>query len=361
MKKLFISIAAVVLAVTVFFGGAVYGGNPYAIPGAAKLPGAAPFGALVLDSQNELINRTEQAYTPESGSPIDLSGYELVFEEEFEGDSLDGSRWFHVFPDGTLGRAGIKSSQYTRLEDGKLCIPIILADHEVNGTIRQTWISDDIQLRQNYSYGYYEIKAIMPRAHDGTGAFWLWSPMAYTDGVAPDGGVEIDIIESQNYGGNTSGKYGNDPQTYEVNIHYNSDENRQRLHAHGIKVPGADMYNEFHTYGLLWTPKWYVFYVDGLPAYKTTFGIAGTQAEEFVRLSTSLRGANFQKSSVAYVDNDDTDFIVDYVRIWQLDDPSGYPDFESGAFMNFLNNFITGIFTFFDRVADFFRALFKIQ
>ncbi len=360
MKKAFISLTAVILTLTLVFGSALFGVNPYTVPGAKTLAGAAPRGALVLDNQTELPNRNDQAYDPETKSPINLKNYDLVFSEEFEGSALDDSTWERVYPNGTPNRAGIFTSEYTRVSDGKLYMPIMLVDYEINGETIRTWAMDDIQLKQNYTYGYFECRAIMPKAHNGLGAFWLQSPDAYTDGIAPEGGVEIDIIESQCYGGYNN-LYNNDQQVYEINIHYNSNENRKKLRAHGINVPGADMYEEFHTYGLLWTPKYYVFYVDGYPAYKTDFGMAGPNAKEYVFLTTDLRGNNFSISENGYVENNNTDMIVDYVKIWQLDDPNDYPDFSSSKINVAFNSFITRLYSFFDRVADFFRALFKIS
>ncbi len=360
MKKICISLIAVLLTVSLLAGGAVSGVNPYSLPDAKKIVGAAPRGALVLDNQTELPNRNDKAYDPEKKSPIDLKDFDLVFNEEFEGPELDYSVWERVYPDGTPNRAGVFTGEYTRISEGKLYLPIRLVDYEVNGETIRTWAMDDIQLKQNYTYGYFECRAIMPKAHNGLGAFWLQSPDAYTDGIAPKGGVEIDIIESQCYGGYNN-LYNNDQQVYEINIHYNSNENRKKLRAHGINVPGADMYEEFHTYGLLWTPDWYVFYVDGCPAYKTNFGMAGPNAKEYVFLTTDLRGDNYKISSGGYVDNNDTDMVVDYVRIWQLDNPDDYPDFSSSKINVAFNNFITRVYTFFDKVADFFRDLFKIR
>ena len=356
MTKSFKIAVSLLLAFALFVCGSVLLGDPFRYEG-TRIAGAAPRGALVLDNQSELIYRSTQTYSPEKSSPIDLKGYDLVFEDEFDGDALDLSVWSHV-ADGSPVRAGVNTSLYTRVNDGNLYLPVKLVDYDYNGQNIRTWAFGDIQLQQVYTYGYFECRAIMPKAHQGLGAFWLTSPYAYVDGVAPEGGVEVDIIESQCYGGSQNGWYGNDPQIYEINIHYNSAANRKKLGAHGISVPGADMYEEFHTYGLLWTPKWYVFYVDGLPVYKTTFGVAGPNSEEQVRLCTELRGSNFKKLDAAYVDNDDTDMIVDYVKIWQLDDPAKYPTFESKQSVNFFNDIINRVFSFFDRVADFFRSLF---
>ena len=361
MKKICISLTVFFLTVSLLICGSLFAGNPYSVPGSQNFAGAAPRGALVLDNQTEVTMRTDLAYEPETKSPIDLTGYNLVFDEEFEGTQLDYSIWNASFPEAVPSRGGIKTHDYTYVKDGNLYIPIKLVDYEYNGEIVKTWAMDSIAMKECYSYGYFECRAIMPKAHNGSGAFWLQSPYSYVDGVAPTGGVEVDIVESQCYGGSHIGSYQNDPQIYEVNIHYNSDANRQKLRAHGIKVPGADMYENFHTYGLLWTPKWYVFYVDGYPAYKTTFGMAGPEAQEFVRLSTDLRGSNLKAASDAYVDNNDTAMVVDYVRIWQLDDPNDYPDFDSNSVLKGFNDFITRIYSFFDRIADFFRALFKIN
>ncbi len=360
MKKVFISVTAFVLSVSLLAAGAIFGVNPCTAPGSVTVPGAAPRGALVLDSQSELVMRNDRAYEPETKSPIDLTGYDLVFSDEFDGTSVDWDIWQAGYPEGTPARAGFYTSEYLRVDDGLLHVPMKPVDYEYKGQTVQAYTLSWFYMKQCYTYGYYECRAIMPKCHNGSGAFWMYSPDAYTDGVAPLGGSEVDIIESQCYGGSHIGSYQNDPQIYEVNIHYNSEANRQKLRAHGIKVPGADMYENFHTYGLLWTPKWYVFYVDGYPAYKTTFGMAGTEAKEYVSLSTDLRGDGCQKAPNSYVENDNTEMVVDYVRIWQLDNPADYPDFESSKVVSFFNDIITRIYSFFDRVADFFRSLFRL-
>ena len=361
MKKLFISVMSLILTISLLFCGALFGGNPYSVPNSNTVTGVVPRGALVLDSQTELTMRSDLAYEPDTKHPINLNGYKLVFSDEFEGDAVDESIWELIGGDGVPSRAGIRTSKYTYVDNGNLHLPMKLVDFEWEGVTRKAYTLTDMQLRQTFTYGYYECRAIMPKCHNGSGAFWIQSPDAYTDGVAPKGGVEIDINESQCYAGSHTGSYQNDPQVYEVNIHYNSDANRQKLRAHGIKVPGEDMYENFHTYGLLWTPDWYVFYVDGYPAYKTQFGVAGPKAVEHIRLSTDLRGSNFQLDSNSWVQDGETEMIVDYVKVWQLDNPNDYPGFESSKALSGFNDIITRIYAFFDRVADFFRALFKIK
>lgn len=361
MKKLFISVTSLILTFTLLFCGAILSGNPYTVTGAQTLSGTAPRGALVLDAQTELTMRSDMAYEPDKNNPIDLTGYNLVFCDDFNGEAVDVSAWDLIGGDGVPSRAGIRTSKYTYVENGKLHLPMKLVDFEWNGETHKAYTLTDMELRQTFTYGYYECRAIMPKCHNGSGAFWIQSPDAYTDGVAPEGGVEIDINESQCYAGSHIGSYQNDPQVYEVNIHYNSDANRKKLRAHGIKVPGDDMYENFHTYGLLWTPDWYVFYVDGYPAYKTQFGVAGPKAVEHVRLSTDLRGDNFQLASTSWVQDGETEMVVDYVKVWQLDDPGDYPDFESSKVLSYFNDIITRIYAFFDKVADFFRSLFKIN
>ncbi len=361
MNKKFISITVLLLSFTLISFGLFSGTNPYSVSEVKTVTGAVPHGSLVLDAQTELVMRNDRAYEPEKSNPIDLSDYKLVFNEEFEGDELDFSVWRITCPEGLPSRAGIVTNKYTRVKDGNLYMPIKQIDYEVNGEIIKTWAQDDIEVIQPFTYGYFECRAIMPKAHNGAGAFWLMTPGCLIDGEAPETGAEVDIIESQCYGGSHIGIYQNDPQVYEVNIHYIKGGKFNSLRAHGIKVPGVDMYEEFHTYGVLWTPQYYVFYVDGLPAYKTTFAVAGPAADEYVRLSTYVRGDNNKLASNAYVDNNDTDMVVDYVRIWQLDDPDDYPDFTTSKFMTAFNNLITRIYTFFDKVADFFRDLFKIK
>ena len=89
-----------------------------------------------------------------------------------------------------------------------------------------------------------------------------------------------------------------------------------------IKIGGMDGLTdgEFHTFGLLWTPEKYVFYVDGVEDGTVTENISGIP--QFILISTESRGYRKEDhrptaEAFAAARAGDT-FLVDYVRVFDI-------------------------------------------
>ena len=99
-------------------------------------------------------------------------------------------------------------------------------------------------------------------------------------------GAEIDIMESPFY---------NDPamtikyrNTTLHTIHVNGyGDDHKATNSKYFEV-NKDIYNEFNTYGVLWTENEYVFYINGYETWRTDFGVS--QAPEFLWLSVEIAG-----------------------------------------------------------------------
>ncbi len=86
--------------------------------------------------------------------------------------------------------------------------------------------------------------------------------------------------------------------------------------ATAVRVKG-NPYEEFHTYGLLWEPTGYTFYIDGVESMHTDYAVS--QSPEHLILSYCLRQGkeDDSPSDKVYVDNGDGKFIIDYVKAYQ--------------------------------------------
>ena len=80
--------------------------------------------------------------------------------------------------------------------------------------------------------------------------------------------------------------------------------------------------SEFHTFGLLWLPDKYVFYVDGKEDGVVTENVSGI--EQFILISTETNG--YRKAdhrpteeAVALAKEGDA-FLVDHVRVFDIKD-----------------------------------------
>jgi beta-glucanase (GH16 family) len=71
----------------------------------------------------------------------------------------------------------------------------------------------------------------------------------------------------------------------------------------------------FHTFGLLWTPEEYVFYVDGQETWRTQAG-GVSQVPEYLLLSDEVGdwGGDIETAKLP------DEFQVDYVRVYDLAD-----------------------------------------
>jgi beta-glucanase (GH16 family) len=67
----------------------------------------------------------------------------------------------------------------------------------------------------------------------------------------------------------------------------------------------------FHTFGLLWTEKEYVFYVDNREIWRTATAVS--QTEEYLLLSLELTGWGGDPALATLPD----DVAFDYVRVYQ--------------------------------------------
>ena len=249
------------------------------------------------------------------GPKLDLTGYELVWNDEFEGDAVDQTKWHGHGPDLNSdslikvydAENGHEALYYSRdcveVKDGHLILSIRHSDGS-DPARPEGWYcaSLDTAATQQFSYGYFECRCILAKAVAGNSAFWLNSPVAYDTAIPKEEGNEIDIMESMRYGVEHHG-------SVENNIHYFDSTGHQRLHARWVIV-GDDAYDEFHTYGVKWDKEGYTFYVDGKECRKTDFGLAW--GPEYIVLSNYMR--DFKTQSI---EGESADFVVDYVRVWQ--------------------------------------------
>lgn len=83
------------------------------------------------------------------------------------------------------------------------------------------------------------------------------------------------------------------------------------------------MYDGWHTYGLLWTPEQYVFFVDGVATWKTVGG-GVSQVPGQVRLTNEVRKEGSTNTAWGVpqrvfdaMKNAPAEFVIDYVKIYQ--------------------------------------------
>ena len=253
------------------------------------------------------------------GNEVDMSKFTETFVEDFDGE-LDRSVWsgHYQYGDKTVARKGSYWNQnlaYT--EDGNLIIPIKYLEDGMGGTGAGWYtagIDTDSDAPNGFSqkYGYFECRCILPKGADIWSAFWLMNDGVYNpDGNGMDG-TEIDIFESDCYE-----DYWNNAVT--SNLHFDGyNEAHQKMGAYKFLIKN-NPYEEFNTYGLEWNENEYIFYINGVETFRTSYG-GVSQNEEYLILSVEMRGQDGIPSERENAPGEEAQFIVDYVKVYQYND-----------------------------------------
>lgn len=264
------------------------------------------------------VENHESSYLP------DGKNWKLVWADEFDGTTLDTSKWDYrlcmmgkrheAWTDKGVHLDGNSNVVFTLiLEDGmprssQLQTGYNFMDEPVKKTtfaheFLQWPIGKLKKSKFTHSYGYYECRCRLQQKDGWWTAFWIQSPVIGASLDPADTGVEIDIMES--YPSGTiyphnvfTGGYGQDMQWLKV---------------------GGDITvskEEFHRFGLLWDETGYTFYIDGKEDGHIDTCI--TARPEFVLISTEPKGYRFEDhnpTEEAFNSVGD-EFIVDYVRVF---------------------------------------------
>lgn len=240
------------------------------------------------------------------GEALDLAGYTLVFSDDFDADVLDTSVWYYRASGER--RAGYNGESQVYLADGKL---VLRAEYLADGQYGAGWYTGMVALRQKYTNGYFEIRCKCCRDRDFWSAFWLQCGTSYDHEVSAGGvgGAEVDIFEAME-GRYFPGKLAN---AVKSTVYCNGTdvlaERIDRCRVGKYYVP--TLYDEYHTFGLKWTPQEYIFYIDGVESGSTSFGKGTSRIPEEVIVSLEI------PDKMQDTHERVTEFYVDWVKIWQ--------------------------------------------
>jgi hypothetical protein len=233
------------------------------------------------------------------------SGYELVWADEFNRNSLNTNAWTHR--NAKRGDA-ISTENNLKLKDGKLIITI----DEKNGVYRTADITTeevvDSKISGNkveFLYGYFEAKMKLPKGEGNNPSFWMNSK-GMVQGILNDlkhGGAEIDIFEHSALHPDEA------VHTIWINGYGTERESIQKF----PKIVGID--EEWHTYGVLWEREHYIFYIDGKETARITRNVSASP--EYLCLSNNVHMNSAWLGDIRNNQDLPTTFEVEYVRVFQ--------------------------------------------
>ncbi|MDC6352430.1 glycoside hydrolase family 16 protein [Zeaxanthinibacter sp. PT1] len=230
----------------------------------------------------------------------------LVWEENFEGEVLDESKWTFALGDGCPELCGWGNNEpqiYTRnnheLRNGKLYITVRKEDSIYTSARITTKDKFDFQ------YGRVEARAKIPRGKGVWPAFWMLGSNIDEVGWPLSG--EIDILEY----------IGKEPGVVFTSLH-TQDSHGNTINTRKTKIEGIE--EGFHIYAADWCAEKIEFFVDGKSVYsfnpKERTQEVWPFDQPFYLLLNVAVGGNFGGPEI-----DDSifpqEFVIDYIRVYQ--------------------------------------------
>ncbi|TWU56839.1 Glucan endo-1,3-beta-glucosidase A1 precursor [Rubripirellula tenax] len=185
----------------------------------------------------------------------------LVWSDEFDGDSLDYSKW--GVEENAFGGGNNELQLFTdreknvRVEDGYLVLEAHRDNANISGTERE-YSSARIRTkhRGDWKYGRIEVRAKLPIGQGMWPAIWML-PTDNKYGTWAASG-EIDIMEYR----------GQKPNEVLGTLHYGGVWPKNKYSGETFVKPEGNFAEDFHTFSVDWTEGKIVWSIDGKP-YQT--------------------------------------------------------------------------------------------
>ena len=258
----------------------------------------------------------------------------LVWSDEFNGTELDRSKWGYSWWI-TERKGGYWHEDMVSVKDGNLVIRAEYLEeplpnyYENSGVdmpeYKPGWYTGKVTTRDKYeqTYGYFEVRCILPAATGMWSAFWMMNEGVYNVNNSGEDGTEVDVFESFYYKDNW---WGND--AISTGIHYDGYGEGHHGEAVGKMFVANNPYEEYNTYGVEWNENEYIFYINGVETGRTSTG-GVSKNPEYLLLSCEFAGENGVQHSDRHgtgkidktpEENWPAEFKVDYVRCYQYKD-----------------------------------------
>lgn len=253
--------------------------------------------------------------------PPDTGVWTLVWNDEFDGDTLDPTKWSVQEGDGCdLGICGWGNNerQWYQADNAVVAngVLTITARRETVGSHAYTSARLRTAGKGDWTYARIEARARLPRGQGLWPALWMLPTDAAYGGWAASG--EIDIVEL----------VGHEPATVHGTLHYGGQWPENESSGDAYTLPSGTFADTFHVFALEWEQGVIRWFVDGV-RYQVQRGWSTRGApfpapfdRRFHLLLNLAVGGNWPG------DPDATtvfpqELVVDWIRVHQRQQPSG--------------------------------------
>lgn len=269
----------------------------------------------------EASTETTPETTPETTIEVtpEMLEYQLVWEENFDGDTLDTDNWNHeIHGPGWVNnelQSYVVSDETVYVEDGELVIQPIRIEGE-DGSVTYESGRINTMRHQQFTYGRVEARIQVPEGQGFLPAFWMMPAADMPYGGWPRSG-EIDIMEV----------VGHETNVTHGTIHYGNPHNQNQV---TYTLPeGEDFASSYHVFAVEWEPGRITWFVDDIEIGSTSDWFSATEGLEprtypapfnkdfYIILNVAV-GGNWPGDPDETTPFDErSQMRVDYVRVYQ--------------------------------------------
>lgn len=264
---------------------------------------------------------TYQTENKEEEQTTDLSyeGYNLKWEDQFEGESLNRDDWnVELHDPGWVNnelQSYVDSPENIYLQDGSLVLKPVENMNE-DGSVSYTSGRINTQHKHDFKYGLFEARVKVPEGQGFLPAFWMMPTDENLYGQWPRCG-EIDIMEV--LGNNTDTSYGT--------IHYGNPHSESQG---SYTLDEGSFSEEYHVFDVEWEPGKISWYVDGKLIHTEDNWYSATEGQgeitypapfdqPFYIILNLAVGGNWPGNPDDTTDIKNSAYYIDYVKVYQKD------------------------------------------
>lgn len=250
---------------------------------------------------------------------LSYEGYNLKWEDQFEGDSLNRDDWnVELHDPGWVNnelQSYVDSPENIYIEDGSLVLKPVETVNE-DGSVSYTSGRVNTQNKHDFKYGLFEARVKVPEGQGFLPAFWMMPTDENLYGQWPRCG-EIDIMEV----------LGNDTDTSYGTIHYGNPHSESQG---SYTLEEGTFSDEYHVFDVEWEPGKISWYVDGKLIHTEDNWYSATEGQgevtypapfdqPFYIILNLAVGGNWPGNPDETTDIANSAYYIDYVKVYQKD------------------------------------------
>lgn len=253
-----------------------------------------------------------------NGNSVKNQKWNLVWEDNFDGDSLDLNNWNYETHE--PGWVNNELQEYTSdsrniyVKDGNLVLKGI--KEETEDGVKYTSGKVTTQNKRDYKYGRFEARLKVPKGQGLWPAFWMMPTDENLYGSWPRCG-EIDIMEV----------LGHEPEKAYGTIHYG---NPHKESQGSYTLSGESFADDYHVFAVEWEPNEMRFYIDGKLYHKVNDWFTKQEGGDEITYPAPFDQTFYLQFNLAIggtwpgnpdetTDFENAEYKIDYVRVYQLE------------------------------------------